>query len=140
MLPTSASPPQLFGRVGDRPYGVGAYDRKSHGVGAKVLGNFLPGSESSRETFAPGSESSRERKFHTMVLSLPGAKVLRSESSIIRWIEERGSQQPTDLAAATDDCIKAVQAGLCKITSRGVRFTTISRAWSRSLALVAIPL
>ena len=34
----------------------------------------------------PGSESSwnfrsRQRKFHTMVLSLPGAKVLRSESS-----------------------------------------------------------
>jgi len=31
----------------------------------------------------PGNESSRERKFHTMVLSLPGTKVLRSESSMI---------------------------------------------------------
>jgi len=65
---------------------------------AKVLGTFAPGSESSRErkflgvkvprTFAsaaklPGNESSRERKFHTMVLSLPGTKVLRSESSMI---------------------------------------------------------
>jgi len=48
--------------------------------GAKV-----PGSESSKNfRSAPGSESSRERKFHTMVLSLPGAKVLRSENSIIR--------------------------------------------------------
>jgi len=56
--------------------------------GAKV-----PGSESSWErkfqelsllgAKVPGNESSRERKFHTMVLSLPGAKVLRSESSII---------------------------------------------------------
>ena len=56
--------------------------------GAKV-----PGSESSWErkfqelslpgVKVPGNESSRERKFHTMVLSLAGAKVLRSESSII---------------------------------------------------------
>jgi len=48
-------------------------DRKSLGVEAKVLGTFVPGSESSRDrtllgakvlgTFAPGSESSRERKF-----------------------------------------------------------------------------
>jgi len=30
------------------------------------------------------NESSRERKFHTVELSLPGAKVLRSESSIIQ--------------------------------------------------------
>jgi len=39
-----------------------------------------------------GSESSwnfrpRERKFHTMVLSLPAAKVLRSESSIILFFD-----------------------------------------------------
>ena len=79
--------------------------------GAKVLGTFILGSECSREqkflgakvleTFAPlelslpvpGNESSWERKFHTMELSrkfhtmelsLPVAKVLRSESSIIR--------------------------------------------------------
>jgi len=89
-------------------------DRKSLGVGAKVLGTFVPGSESSLErkflelslpgakvpvsessweqkflelslpgAKVPGNESSRERKFHTMVLSLLGAKVLRSESSII---------------------------------------------------------
>ena len=66
-------------------------DRKSLGVGAKVLGTFVPGSESSRERMLLGAkalgnvkcESSRERKFHTMVLSLSGAKVLRSESSII---------------------------------------------------------
>ena len=74
-------------------------DQKSLGVGAKVLGILLPGakvpgSESSKErkflelsllgAKVPGNESSRERNFHTMVLSLPGAKVLRSESSIIR--------------------------------------------------------
>ena len=83
-----ASPPQFFGSGGDRPHGVGAYDRKSHGVGAKVLGTFVPGSESSRErkfngakvqrTFAPGSEMnfrSREQKFQ-------GTKVPGSESSI----------------------------------------------------------
>ena len=53
--------PQLFGHVGDSPHGVGAYDRKSHGVGAKVLG-----------TFVPGSESSLERKF--LELTLPGSE------------------------------------------------------------------
>ena len=62
----------------------------------KFQGTKVPGSESSwnfrsRErkfqgAKVPWSESSwnfrsRERKFHTMVLSLPGAKVLRSESS-----------------------------------------------------------
>jgi len=88
-------------------------DRKSRGVGAaKVLGILLPGakvpgSEGSQGTFAPrsessrerkflelsfpgakvpGNESSREQKFHIMVLSLPWAKVLRNESSIIHFI------------------------------------------------------
>ena len=37
----------------------------------------LPGAK------VPGNESFRQRKFHTMVLSLTGAKVLRSKSSII---------------------------------------------------------
>ena len=77
--------------------------------GAKV-----PGSESSRErkfhgTFVLGSESSRvrkfqgakvpwnfrsrERKFHPMELSLPGAKVPRSESSSYRLADPL-SRQP----------------------------------------------
>ena len=86
-----ASPPQLFGHVGDRPHGVGAYDRKSLGVGAKVLKTFVPGSESSRErkflgakvlgTFAPGSESSRERKFQGAKVPYHGTFATGSESS-----------------------------------------------------------
>ena len=47
-------------------------DRKLLGVEAEVLGIFVP-----------RSDSSRERKFR--ILSLPGAKVLKSESSIIRF-------------------------------------------------------
>jgi len=62
--------------------------------GAKVPGNESSWIFRSRErklerkfqgARVPGSESSKERKFHGMELSLPGAKVLRSESSIIRW-------------------------------------------------------
>jgi len=45
--------------------------------GAKVLGSFAPGSESSRERKFLGAKV----HFHTMVLSLLGVKVLRSESS-----------------------------------------------------------
>ena len=91
------APPQLFGREGDRPHGVGAYDRKSLGVGAKVLGTFVPGSESSRErkflgakvlgTFAPGSESSRERKF--LGAKVLGTFVPGSESSIPWYFRSR---------------------------------------------------
>ena len=53
--------------------------------GSESSWNFAPGSKSSKERESswnslpgakvPGNESSRERKFHTMVLSLPGAKV-----------------------------------------------------------------
>jgi len=103
-----ASPPQLFGRGGDHPHGVGAYDQKSLGVGAKVLG-----------TFVHGSESSRERKFHTMVLSLPGAKVLRSESSII----------PRDTSAPVPKCLKTLRQDT---SAPETRFKTLGH-WCRSV-------
>jgi len=78
---------ELILRSGEIGRVVGRFrERKFQGAKvpwAKVLGTFAPGSESSRERKFLG-ESSRERKFHTMVLLLPGAKVLRSESSIIR--------------------------------------------------------
>jgi len=56
-------------------------DRKSLGVGAKVLGILLPGAK------VPGSEGSRERKF--LEFSLPGAKVPGSESCIPWYFRSR---------------------------------------------------
>ena len=51
-----------------------------------IINYYLARERKFQGTKVPGSESSwnfrsRERKFHTMVLSLLGAKVLRSESS-----------------------------------------------------------
>jgi len=95
--------------------------------GTKVLRNFAPGSESSRErkflgakvlgTFAPGSESSRERKFL-------GAKVLGtfapgSESSIPWYFRSR---ERKFLGAKVPVTVMFLGRGLCPLPRKILEF------------------
>jgi len=104
-------------------------DRKSLGVGAKVLRILLPGAK------VPGSEGSRERKF--LELSLPGAKVPGNESSKERKFHNSATL-PCEMLMSENSVFLSAVAVLLKETRQNSDVLQTTAAFKNETCLLTL--